>query len=57
LKSQGWRFIQRTAPYANLTDTDAARAFAGDVEDLIDQEIGEYVRGPSRPATSSTPPS
>src|SRR4029077_13398303 len=49
LKSQGWRFIQRTAPYAGLTDTDAARAFAGDVEDLIDKAIGEYVKIQSRP--------
>jgi hypothetical protein len=57
LKSQGWRFIQRTAPYAGLSDTDAARAFAADVDDLIDNEISAYVNGPSRPAAPSTPTS
>jgi hypothetical protein len=50
LKSQGWRFIQRTAPYENLSDTDAAHMFARDVEDLIAKEISAYVKGPSRPA-------
>jgi uncharacterized protein DUF4231 len=55
LKSQGWRFIQRTAPYDNLDDTDAARRFAGDVEELIAKEIGEYVKGPSRPAPPPGP--
>ena len=57
LKSQGWRFIQRTAPYETLNDTDAARMFARDVEDLIAKEISEYVKGPSRPAPPPAPPS
>jgi hypothetical protein len=26
LKSQGWRLVQRTDPYINLSDPDAARA-------------------------------
>ena len=54
LKSQGWRFVQRTAPYTNLSDTDAARAFAARIEDLIGEEIGGYVQGPSRPAMAPT---
>lgn len=54
LKSQGWRFVQRTEPYANLSDTDAAQAFAARVEDLIDEETGGYVRGPARPAAAPT---
>lgn len=54
LKSQGWRLIQRTEPYSNLSDTDAVRAFAGRVEDLIDEETSGYVRGPARPAAAPT---
>ncbi len=52
LKSQGWRLVQRTDPYSNLSDTDAARAFAGRVEDLIGEETSGYVRGPARPAAA-----
>lgn len=54
LKSQGWRFVQRTEPYADLSDADAARAFAARVEDLIDEETGGFVRGPARPAAAPT---
>jgi hypothetical protein len=54
LKSQGWRLVQRTDPYTNLSDADAARAFAARVEDLIDEESGGFVRGPARPATAPT---
>jgi uncharacterized protein DUF4231 len=54
LKSQGWRFIQRTNPYTSLSDADAARIFAARVEDLIDEETGGYVRGPARPTTAPT---
>lgn len=54
LKGQGWRFIQRTAPYAGLSDTDAAQKFAEHVEDLIRDEIGEYVQGPALPGPPST---
>ncbi len=54
LKSQGWRLIQRTDPYANLSDQDAARVFAARVEDLIDDETGGYIRGPARPASTPT---
>ena len=54
LKSQGWRFVQRTGAYAGLADADAARAFAATVEDLIDEETGSYVKGPARPAAAPT---
>jgi hypothetical protein len=52
LKSQGWRFIQRTDEYARLDDDAAVRRFATKVEDLIDEETGGYIRGPARPATA-----
>ncbi|MCA1678296.1 MAG: DUF4231 domain-containing protein [Actinobacteria bacterium] len=54
LKSQGWRLVQRTDPYTSLSDADAARAFAANVEDLIDEESGGFIRGPARPATTTT---
>jgi len=54
LKSQGWRFVQRTEPYTDLSDADAARAFAARVEHLIDEETGGYVSGPARPAAAPT---
>jgi len=54
LKSQGWRLVQRTDPYTDLSDADAARAFAGRIEDLIDEESGGYIRGPARPVAGPT---
>lgn len=54
LKSQGWRFVQRTDPYRTLSDSDAARVFAARIEDLIDEETGGYIQGPARPATAPT---
>ncbi len=49
LKSQGWRFVQRTDDYDGLADDKAARRFAAKVEDLIDEETGSYVKGPALP--------
>jgi hypothetical protein len=54
LKSQGWRLIQRTNPYTDLNDEQAARMFAARVEDLIEEETAGYVRGPGRPASAPT---
>lgn len=53
LKSQGWRFVQRTDRYAGLDDRAAALMFAAAVEDLIDEETGSYVKGPAKPSVSS----
>jgi hypothetical protein len=50
LKSEGWTFIQRAAPYDQASDVEVVHAFATAVENLIRDENSEYITGPARPA-------
>ena len=44
LKSEGWQFFQRIGPYQNdLSNTEAGKAFAAQVETIIRVDVERYI--------------
>lgn len=61
LKAEGWQFFQLSGPYAGTTHTDAYSAFAGRVEELLQQDVRVFLtritreKSPEKP-TGAEPP-